>query len=166
MRYTLFICLSIFSIALFGYRSKPASDFRVKGQHFFQYDTNSVKLAGFRVFAREFFVAVNRADSHFLAAHVIFPISNSSFDIFDENAGQKPIDSKMFFKKLHQLFPGNLIKRISKEGKFAFSEPKNKPKKFIIELYDNSSGIEGNYTWVFIQKGDQFYFTNFRSEAG
>jgi len=133
---------------------------------YFQYDTSAEKLKSFRHFSEDFFSAVGRNDTGFIRSHVIFPITNSSFYIFDSNLSDKKIYSRLFILRLKMFFPNDLIKRIKKEGFFACSTDKNKPITYTIGLTDNSGGIEGNYTWFFTQKDGHFYFLNFKSEAG
>jgi hypothetical protein len=130
-----------------------------------QYDTSAEKLRSFRHFSDSFFSAVGSNDTGFIKAHVIFPITRSSFYIFDSNLFDKKIYSRLFLTKLNVLFPNALIKRIKKEGMF-FCSTKNKPKTYQIELAENSGGIEANYNWFFIQKEGHFFFVNFKSEAG
>jgi len=134
--------------------------------HYIQYDTSAEKLRSFRHFSDDFFSAVRRNDTGFLKFHVVFPITNSSFYIFESNLSNRKIYSHLFFLKLKVLFPDDLIKRVRKEGFFACSTDKNKSKTYIIELTENSGGIQGNYTWIFTQKEGSFIFVNFKSEAG
>ena len=133
---------------------------------YIQYDIAAEKLKNFRRFSEQFFSAVDRNDTDFLKAHVTFPIVNSSFYVFDNNISSKSVGSHLFFMKLKVFFPRDIIKRIKKEGFFACSTLKNKPKTYVIELSENSGGIEGNFTWFFTQKEGKFFFVTFKSEAG
>jgi hypothetical protein len=150
--------------AIFSFKNENPTSQERKGK--LQYDTSSAKLKSFKLFSKHFFTAIKAHDSSFLKAHIIFPIANSSFYIFEKNLLHKTIDSRIFFSGLNKLFPTDLIKRMDKEGKFAFSVTKGAPKNFTIEIYDTTGKIEGNYTWIFTQKGDDFYFETFRAEAG
>ncbi len=165
MNFKILFSISFFLIATFAFRNQKFVTSEDQ-QEFFQYDTSGAKLREFRLFSKKFFSAVKSTDTFFLKTHMIFPMSNSSFYIFDESLLHKKIDSKILFRKLKKLFPTDLINKIDKEGKFAYSVSKNEPKSFIIKIYDTSGEIEGNYTWIFVQKNDGFYFINFRSEAG
>ena len=165
MNFKMLFSTPFFLIAVFAFRNDKFIIYE-KPKEFFQYDTSNAKLREFKVFTKNFFSAVKSSDTAFLKAHVIFPISNSSFYIFDKSLLHKKIDSKTLFKRLDKLFPVDLVKKIDKEGKFAYLVSKNALKKFVIDIYDTSGEIEGNYTWVFVQKNNNFYFVNFRSEAG
>lgn len=161
----IFFPLALFSLVVLGLKNN-GSNIQESRNGYLQYDTSSAKLKDFKIFSKKFFSAARSSDTAFLKAHVIFPISNSSFYIFDESLLHKKLDSKMFFRRLNKLFPADLIKRIDKEGKFSYSITKGAPKTFIIIIYNITDGIEGNESWIFLQKNNDFYFLNFMSEAG
>ncbi len=164
MNFKILFPAAFFLVAIFGFKNENSAPQEREG--ILQYDTSSAKLKSFKLFSKHFFTAIKAHDSSFLKAHIIFPIANSYFYIFEKNLLHKKIDSRIFFGGLNKLFPTDLIKRIDKEGKFAFSVTKGAPRNFIIEIYDTTGEIEGNYTWIFTQKGDDFYFVTFRAEAG
>ena len=78
---------------------------------------DSATIRKFKQFSKDFFLAVNSRDTGYLRKHVIFPIRNSTFALFDPNLLNKKIDAPIFFKELGKLFPKDLVKRINEEGK-------------------------------------------------
>lgn len=156
---SLVFCLAL--VAAAGAHSDRAVD---KGFDF-QYDSSAKTVKAFRQFSEEFFAAVRRKDTGFLSAHVVFPISNSFFYIFDESLMHKKIYARTFFNKLKKLFPEEDIKRIKKEGKYYGRNAGGKA-YYVIELIFHEDEVDSNYSWLFMKKGGVFYFVNFRAEAG
>ena|ERR1700752_5120488 len=107
-----------------------------------QNDTIGAEVKAFKEFSKKFFSAVGKSDTNFLKSHVIFPISNSSFYIFDLKLLNKKIDSKMFFRNLKKIFPDTLIKRISKDGEFSCNSGNNGLSTCVIEISDIEGGID------------------------
>lgn len=132
---------------------------------YFQYDTSAEKLRSFRQFSNEFFAAVKKNDTGFLRVHTVFPITGSSFYIFDESLMQKKITARSFFSKLEKLFPEEDTKRIRKEGHFYHMSSGDKD-YYVIELIFHEEDVDSNYSWFFMKKGGVFYFLNFKAEAG
>jgi hypothetical protein len=132
---------------------------------YFQHDTSADKLKGFRQFSDEFFAAVKRNDTSFLRVHTVFPITGSSFYIFDESLMQKKITARSFFSKLKKLFPEEDTKRIRKEGHFNYVGSGGKD-YYVIELIFHEEDVDSNYSWFFTKEGGVFYFINFKAEAG
>jgi hypothetical protein len=85
---------------------------------FFQYDTTAAKLKPFRSFIDSFFAAIGASDTTFLKAHIKFPIRNSSFYVFDDDASGKIISSKFFFAHIKKLFPISVMRRVKREAQF------------------------------------------------
>jgi hypothetical protein len=157
--------VGIILILLFAFRN---SNFANINKQFVQLqnDTSSSNIKTFKVFSKKFFSAVAASDTNFLKAHVIFPISNSSFYIFDLKLLHKKIDSKIFFRNLKKLFPDSLVRQINKEGDFSCDKSDKGIWTYVIELSDSEHGIDENISWIFVQENGIFYFCNFKSEAG
>jgi hypothetical protein len=158
---SLILCLVLVAADRTHHFSTP-----VNKSPYFQYDTSAEKLKGFRQFSDKFFAAVKRNDTGFLRAHAVFPITNSSFSIFDASLMNKKIYAETFFSKMKKLFPDDVVKKIKKDGHFAYRVIKDNPTRYIIKLYFHEGDVDSNYTWYFNEKGGVFYFLNFKAEAG
>jgi hypothetical protein len=106
---------------------------------------------------------VKKGDTTFLKAHTIFPIKNSSFDVFDWSLHGININSVSFFKKLHKLFPADYIADIKKIGKYIFIPRSN---EYFIVCYYTTGGVDSNVKWFFLKKNGEFYFKTYAAEAG
>jgi hypothetical protein len=127
----------------------------------------SSELKEFKSFANRFFAAVKTKDTVFLKAHIVFPITHSSFLFYDHELNENTkIDARLLFKKLHKLFPDDLISKIAKKAEFGIFDHKGTSREYRIEIMFNDGGVDSNVNWFFIKKQNVFYFTTFTAEAG
>ena len=133
-----------------------------------QTDADSNSLKSFKLFSKKFFDAIKKNDTAFLKQHMIFPIKNSSFSIFDHSLDNRIIESTIILRQLHKFFPDDLLQQvITNKAAFSIAEHPDSQTRYIITLYDeDDGGVESNYTWIFIKQHNDFYFVNFQSEAG
>src|SRR5258705_13998941 len=83
-----------------GYSLRVGKQRNIKDEivdNLYQYDTSNVEIKKFKTFSNRFFNAIKSNDTVFLIAHVIFPITNSSFTDMDSTLRKnKKIDRKYF----------------------------------------------------------------------
>jgi len=121
----------------------------------------------FKEFTKKFFVAIKANDTIFLREHIVFPIPNSSFSELDEGvAKMKSINSHILFRRLHKLFPDDLIKDILARGKYRVIKHGNIETKYMITVYNNTGDVESNLNWFFVKRKGEYFFINYTAEAG
>jgi hypothetical protein len=154
------------ALIFFCYQSLALTSQRIgqRNEHEFYFQKDS--LEAFKAFSDSFFTAVKKGDTIFLKAHILFPIKNSTFSVFDQSLENvDAITEKMLFKRLHKLFPADYLKEIRTGGDYKISTHRGKT-EYSITLYHHQGGVDSNANWFFVNKNGVFYFTLFYSEAG